>query len=1488
MGDLDIGTLTGKVEIEDQLSSTLEMLSHKIEEFGAHFEGVMGSLAIGAAAAVTAVSAVTGAIVALGVKGSEINDVSSSFDRLAGSTANAAAILEEMRKGTVGTVNDLELMTMANKTLQSGVAANAATFGTMTKAARVLSIEGYGSIPDVLAQIDRGMQTGIMRGPLLKALHVDLTSAERSYMDALGKTGQEMTKANKLAADRGAMMKAFQGIVTAAGEQELTFGERIKAAGVAVENWGIQLAQQVAKSPHVTAALDAIGKAITDNFGGVGQTALETITGWINTFADEVAKWGPVVIKWVSDFIDKVKEIYKTIKDYWDTAPQWFKNIATEAALAGGSVYLVSKALQGATGPDILSSMANLAQVWSVVGENIMKASAAVKEWTLFIAAFKMEGVTVAVTAFGEALLALAATPLGIAALITGLAVAIFKVGEAVHDAYKWWQEGKPMWDFFTQKEDDNFIRRWLGLSHALDTTAESMAYLNSQRGMLEGMMKKPSTGGPAPTAGAPPPPPAAAAMSSGAAGLLDSLKGRDLQAQVNQANEALEGLGMTSLTTIMRLDDLTTMESFSSVGAENLGKKMSDLRMKGVELDGALEHLADVYDDLQERDQRYKESLAEHTRRVAEAAKAETLMASNMDQIHKNSLAITASNSAAEQSAFQRTIAYDQAVMNSSFSTYDQIEAASRDYYATKEAMENASYKDAIAKQDTVTRDLVASVQGQDEVAEELRAQWTEVGNAAKKALDIKHDTDQAALNIDHVNDALKRSHDRYGDTIQAMQRLSDEAGRTYMNMVMMDQMSVANGRGHLFTVQQLATAYQTWAKTVTSLFAQLHPGWQTLADDVAHAGDSISEIGQSIGSTFVGEVGKAVGSMSQFITSLRDATALRAAWAANAKSGSGPTNAQQAGMPGAGGTFAAGAIGAIGAGASAPGVGAGIMNVGMGAATMTATMIAMNTATVAASVALGAATFGIGAAVVGLMAWYKHSQAQTDTQKKLNVEVEAMNKTVIDTYGTTYRLATDGSGRLTKATTDYSGSLDIASKKAAELGLSVGDLTGSKMHHSQEDLKRVNDQLQELADTLKEVASDAQNLGLTWADMDPGHATDEAAKSAQGLLREYDLLTRSGYKVDAVTRQMAPGVNEWLNSALKAGAQIPPAMRPIIESLIKTHQLTEANAKALMGIADDGVPALSDVTDAASRYGLSLDSLGPKVQSLRITDQSNQIVSDYNTLIAAGANFNQIIATTATTADGTVVNFDAMSASAQAAFFEAGGKAEGMGLQIQGIVTAALNAGVAIPEGMKPIVQAMVDQGRLVDASGNKLTDLSKLTFEKPIADKIDDLITKLGEFIDKVGGTDGVSDATTDAANATATQTGNMAQNWGIVTGSVEDYIAAIRKIPPIPTGPPGQPTNRAGGGVVYAASGWASTGSDTIPAMLTPGERVLTVEQNRAFERALSVPTPSSMPSLPDDGRREQVIAVSAPVVIQIGREEIARAVVKTFVTAGGFA
>jgi hypothetical protein len=189
-----------------------------------------------------------------------------------------------------------------------------------------------------------------------------------------------------------------------------------------------------------------------------------------------------------------------------------------------------------------------------------------------------------------------------------------------------------------------------------------------------------------------------------------------------------------------------------------------------------------------------------------------------------------------------------------------------------------------------------------------------------------------------------------------------------------------------------------------------------------------------------------------------------------------------------------------------------------------------------------------------------------------------------------------------------------------------------------------------------------------------------------------------------------MAPDVNAWLSAALNAGVKIPRSMVPVIETLIRTHQLTEENARALLGLADDGVPSLDAIREAADRYGLKLDELGGKVAQLDINDRAGRIVSDFNTLSSAGASASDIFRDHVDESTGAIV---------------------GMHHSLQDLVTDALNTGTHLPAALRPIIQQLIDLGGdngLVDQFGNALTGLGDLTFDEPVSGRIDDLINAI----------------------------------------------------------------------------------------------------------------------------------------------------------------
>jgi len=285
-----------------------------------------------------------------------------------------------------------------------------------------------------------------------------------------------------------------------------------------------------------------------------------------------------------------------------------------------------------------------------------------------------------------------------------------------------------------------------------------------------------------------------------------------------------------------------------------------------------------------------------------------------------------------------------------------------------------------------------------------------------------------------------------------------------------------------------------------------------------------------------------------------------------------------------------------------------------------------------------------------------------------------------------------------------------------------------------------------------------------------------------------------------DAITSSK-DSLNDFLQSALTSGTQIPVAMQPVLEKFIRMGLVTEDVARQMLGLKEDTMPSLSDITEAAGRYGLKLDELGPKVKALQITEASNQIVADWNTLTAAGADVNVILGLMKDkTGEYTLT-------------------AGGMGEKVADLVKQALKYGTELPAGMQPIVQAMLDAGMLTDENGKKLSDLSKLTFAKDLTQMFDQLISKLDELIKAFVG-----------------------------TGGLEDQVQGMDLEVPAPWSdwpdPPQMPNYKdpygfsQGGTVPQRWAGGGSSlpsfnpiGTDTVPAMLTPGERVLSIMENR---------------------------------------------------------
>jgi hypothetical protein len=421
----NIGSLTGEVSIDDQVSGALDTILSNVTAFGGDFVDAFGAMAVGVGLVTAALGGMTAAIVELGNEGSKVEDVSAGFEHFAGSAQNASDILDAMRTGVRGTVDDLTLMTNATKLMGDGVKANAADFGTLTQVSMVLAKEGFGTVEEVMNQVDRAMLTGNASRLGRIGLTVDTKAAETAYAESLGVTASQLTKEGKLTADRNALLAAATAAVQKAGTQNLTFADQMNIAVTAVENWGNQLALAVSTSPYVQAALDAIGTALVDNFGGDGQTAIQVIVGWVNKFADEVTQDGPIIIKWAADTWDEIQKIWTSVKGDWAAIPDWVKSIGAEAIIAGAGIYVVVTAFTALGGLTVISTVAG----W------VAGLSSAIFDLAAMVTAFGAEGFVVTITGWiapitaviasigewatsmsfvGEAILAVVTGPIGL------------------------------------------------------------------------------------------------------------------------------------------------------------------------------------------------------------------------------------------------------------------------------------------------------------------------------------------------------------------------------------------------------------------------------------------------------------------------------------------------------------------------------------------------------------------------------------------------------------------------------------------------------------------------------------------------------------------------------------------------------------------------------------------------------------------------------------------------------------------------------------------------------------------------------------------------------------------------------------------------------------------------------------------------------------------------------------------------------------------
>lgn len=308
---VDIGTLSGRVEFEDHVTKTMDMVLARIDQLDEKFnhlnhsshemaEGILTGEAALEAIKKTAELAIE-TFKDMTIEGSKLGDIEANFEHLTEQAGRlSSTLLNELKAGTHNTIDDLELIKIANKDLATGMNLTDAQFRTLANGAYALAQATGTTTKDALERMNDAMLTGRTRAIALLTGKIDLGKAESELAAKLGTTTDRLTDEGKLLATRTGILESVAAATARLGEQTEGLDERAEQAKASYQNFYDELSISIGKSPEVEHAFDAIRDAVGSAFGDDKKKSIKAITDAVGDFADGVAKYGPPVIDFFS------------------------------------------------------------------------------------------------------------------------------------------------------------------------------------------------------------------------------------------------------------------------------------------------------------------------------------------------------------------------------------------------------------------------------------------------------------------------------------------------------------------------------------------------------------------------------------------------------------------------------------------------------------------------------------------------------------------------------------------------------------------------------------------------------------------------------------------------------------------------------------------------------------------------------------------------------------------------------------------------------------------------------------------------------------------------------------------------------------------------------------------------------------------------------------------------------------------------------------
>jgi TP901 family phage tail tape measure protein len=152
--------------------------------------------------------------------------------------------------------------------------------------------------------------------------------------------------------------------------------------------------------------------------------------------------------------------------------------------------------------------------------------------------------------------------------------------------------------------------------------------------------------------------------------------------------------------------------------------------------------------------------------------------------------------------------------------------------------------------------------------------------------------------------------------------------------------------------------------------------------------------------------------------------------------------------------------------------------------------------------------------------------------------------------------------------------------------VGLTVDKvLNAKKVEDFNAAMKEFNDALafqNQSLDTLKQTA---EKYGFTIEELGPALQRQQLSEQAGQIYQDFKVLQAGGIDVATITKRMSENVNEFVANAIKTGAEIPAAMKPILQQFIDQGLLLDANGNKITSLEGSGITFSETMSEGFTR---------------------------------------------------------------------------------------------------------------------------------------------------------------------------------------------------------------------------------------------------------------------------------------------------------------